>query len=50
MDKDNELELIDLGDAKEETRGNNTMWPQEENVAFPFGVRPPGRETKDLAR
>lgn len=39
---DEELELIDLGDAKEVTKGNNTMMPQEENVAFPFGIFRPG--------
>lgn len=40
MDKD--LELIDLGDAKEETKGNWSLAPKEENQAFPYGIRPPG--------
>ena len=35
MDKD--LELIDLGNAKEETKGLNTELPDEEMPGKPFG-------------
>ena len=42
MDSDSEFELIDLGDAKEETKGHFTMLPREENPQYPFGVLPPG--------
>lgn len=39
MDKD--LELIDLGDAKQETKGLYQPAPREEDVSFPFGIEPP---------
>jgi hypothetical protein len=35
---DDDLELIDLGDAKEETRGWNIFLPPEEAPGAPFGV------------
>ena len=35
---DEHLELIDLGDAKEETKGWNILQPPEEAVGAPFGV------------
>jgi hypothetical protein len=38
---DSELELIDLGDAKEQTKGIYTMMPREESPAFPYGDIPP---------
>jgi hypothetical protein len=38
MDKD--LELTDLGDAKEETKGLNLPAPREENQSFPWGLFP----------
>ena len=34
MDKD--LELIDLGDAKEETKGLNAPLPDEESPGLPY--------------
>lgn len=41
MDKD--LELIDLGDAKEETKGLNDMRPREEDLSYPHGIFVPGQ-------
>ena len=38
MDKD--LELIDLGDAKEETKGTNAQLPREEDESFMLGPQP----------
>lgn len=37
---DNDLELVDLGDAKEETQGTYTLAPREENQSLPFGIKP----------
>lgn len=34
---DMDLELIDLGDAKEETKGWNVLIPTEEEPGMPFG-------------
>lgn len=42
MESDTEFELIDLGDAKEETKGHLTMEPREENPQYPWGIKPPG--------
>lgn len=39
MDKD--LELTDLGDAKEETKGWNVLIPAEEEPSMPFGREQP---------
>lgn len=35
---ENDLELIDLGDAKEETKGWNILQPPEDGMGAPFGV------------
>ena len=35
---DEHLELVDLGDAKEETKGWNIFLPAEDNPAMPYGV------------
>ena len=43
MDGERELDLIDLGDAKEETNGIHSLMPKDENPVFPFGVPPPSQ-------
>jgi hypothetical protein len=37
---DNDLELIDLGDAKEETKGTNAQLPREDDESFILGPHP----------
>ncbi len=39
-DMDNDLELIDLGDAKEETKGTNAQLPREDDESFILGPHP----------
>ncbi len=39
---DKESELIDLGDAKQETKGLYQPAPQEDDVSFPYGIESGG--------